>query len=785
MSDNNKKDKDLNETPKTETNENNGTEEIVEVEQEIVQTNESGDDTSSEEKKKSKEKKQKKGSSKIKDFFKKIFSKKNLKWTIPAIALIVAAISVATVFIVIGVNKNKSDEVSSEYLTLNHYTVELTKDQTVQLEVKKFDQTGKELPIKEISYVSEAEKVVSVENGLLTGNIKGETYVQITADGLKTACFVSVVEQNDKNGLEIKTVETCLFRGVPVNVYVYEYINGVGNPIDADITWSVSDSSVLSMTGNTVTALKKADGALIKASFTYKGQEYNLEFTATIEEPYVYYATSNEIKLADLKTFSGADNDKFTTTSINIIRKDVVTNNEVVLPSSDLALSLSDAAIVTAAGNGNDVNISAKAFGQASIIAEVNGTKAAVGVRVTVVTPIASIADMDALSLACHNNPNALGATVSYMMVNDIDYNGQVIYPIAPTSNTTNYAEPVDYVGIQWKYLVEVSEYDDKSKPIYKYVDRDKVGTIKEDTTCYGLSDEEFVAFAKVGGLNPYNSRTAWSSTNWFKGTFDGNGFAIKNAQIMNAAYVTKSGDTIQGRAGGVFGYVSEGTIKNLTFEKVTMQSLAKFGPDGDGTAKDGKDLYRYYDYEQDKIIEKGAGLTVQNNYLNCAVIRLCWNNSKISNVFVEFDKSNFGEFTRTNVTGALVAWAKTSVIENCIVEITGASYGGADNDYALDLIDEYKETDVTRRPYYYNNICIGIKNAMPAFTNKKLEDGNVWTKNGWEDLKNQTAGADANSEKVKTLDQIVASFNSKIWDFTAFNSGGAPKLINGCSIKG
>ena len=70
MSDNNKKDKDLNETPETETNENNGTEEIVEVEQEIIQTNESGDDASSEEKKKSKEKKQKKSGNKIKDFFK-------------------------------------------------------------------------------------------------------------------------------------------------------------------------------------------------------------------------------------------------------------------------------------------------------------------------------------------------------------------------------------------------------------------------------------------------------------------------------------------------------------------------------------------------------------------------------------------------------------------------------------------------------------------------------------------------------------------------------------------
>ena len=186
----------------------------------------------------------------------------------------------------------------------------------------------------------------------------------------------------------------------------------------------------------------------------------------------------------------------------------------------------------------------------------------------------------------------------------------------------------------------------------------------------------------------------------------------------MNSAYVAFSTynnqPDVQGKSTGIFGYVSSSTIKNLGFEDIKMQSLNDFVLEEDNS---NRALYNYFDGE--KIVYEGdeGYKAVHNTYLNCAIIRFAWNGSNLSNVYVEFDKSNFSEFIRTNVTSAFVAWAKASVIENCVVSVKNATYGGADNDFALDSINEHKETDTSRRAYYYNNICVGIKNAFPAYS--------------------------------------------------------------------
>jgi hypothetical protein len=64
---------------------------------------------------------------------------------------------------------------------------------------------------------------------------------------------------------------------------------------------------------------------------------------------------------------------------------------------------------------------------------------------------MSTISDMDKLSLASNNESSLLSK--SYMLVNDIDYGGETIYPIAPfKENLTTVT-----VGIQWKYLLETT----------------------------------------------------------------------------------------------------------------------------------------------------------------------------------------------------------------------------------------------------------------------------------------------------------------------------------------
>ena len=129
------------------------------------------------------------------------------------------------------------------------------------------------------------------------------------------------------------------------------------------------------------------------------------------------------------------------------------------------------------------------------------GTNRAAAIKVSIVTPISSIADMDALSLACHKDYTLLAG--SYMLTNDIDYEGKVIYPIATSIEPS---QPRT-IGIYWKYILEIEKMNG-SVPVYKFVDRDNVGKLVDGQTyCHGLTDEQYIALAEAGGINPNGIR--------------------------------------------------------------------------------------------------------------------------------------------------------------------------------------------------------------------------------------------------------------------------------------
>lgn len=706
----------------------------------------------------------------IKGFFKKIFNKKNLKWLIISGVSLLLVIALATFFIVRSCSGNDKDvKAPKGYLTLNAYSITLYEGQTYELDVTKINEDGDEGSIKEISYTSEAPLVASVEDGTITAVKEGATYVQISADGLATSCFVTVEVAPEDDGFEIKILEDVLYKGIPTDLYVYVTENGVVNKFTGDVTWSVEDQSALSIVDGKVTALKVTDGTKIFANFTYKDTEQNIELTVKVEEPYVYSPSSMEISLASATTLSGGTNGKHLTTLVTIERFNPVTKEKVTLTANDYTASSRLASIAGVETEGNALKITANSVGNTSIDVPITGMERSVAIKVNVVNTIATVADMDALSIAVHRTPELLSD--NFIMVNDIDYNGQVIYPIATAYEPYGTKPDIGYsriIGIQWKYILETEDVDGVMK--YKYVDRDKVGKKKDGTNAYyGLTDKQFMKLSDEGGINPDNKYQ-------FKGTFDGNGYSIKNAKLMNDAFMrdvvanfNSSKVKLLGTFPSIFTYMNGGTVKNVSFVNIKLQSLDDF--ECEGWTDSVKPLYQYYCPNKNTAIMKtdAAVGEVVDGYRNFNVAAMAWGGATFKNVYVDMDFSSLSGKAMDSVPGGLIHWGKFVNVSNCVVSIRNAD--SASSRYS------FYNADVDSsgiKGTYNNNLSIGTGKFGADHAGALLENGNAWNlTEDWNDLKTLISSTD-----------IISTFDAKVWDMTDFIAGtGAPKLKNGCAL--
>ena len=340
-----------------------------------------------------------------------------------------------------------------EYLTLDSYSITLYVDETYTLQVKKYDGNGTETTIKAIEYTSEASKIVSVENGVLTAHKAGKTYVQIKADGLHTACFVNVQEGSRKNGFAIRFVEDCLYNGIPAQAYVYVSENGEKRNFDGKVSWSVEEDDVLSVSENgVVLPLATSESSKLTATFTYDGKEYTIETDVVVQEPYAYTMSSPKVKLADLKTLAGKDNTLYTQAELAVWKINPITGETEMLSKDEFEISVMDEQVVSVTiESDGKVAFQAKACGNTIAKATINGTPRSASISVEVAIPVQEIADMDILSLASNNDSTLLSK--SYMLVNDIDYEGKLIYPIATWTENNSRT-----VGVQWKYLLQTTD---------------------------------------------------------------------------------------------------------------------------------------------------------------------------------------------------------------------------------------------------------------------------------------------------------------------------------------
>ena len=656
-----------------------------------------------------------------------------------------------TLITMIGCEKPPIDTNSDvgAYLALNVYELTLKAGETYALDVKKYNTNDTEQEIKDISYTSDYANIAEVKDGVITAKQKGDTYINVYADGFSVACFVHVISADTFNGLVIKINTDCLYQNISQQAYALLYDEG---NLLAELTgdWRVNDEELCSVTESGYLMPKQlTDSVTLSVSCEYNGKTYTAEKTLAIKEPIYYSWSKPTIKIASDQTLSGTKNTKHTQAEISLNQVNLLTGAEKTLSTLDYEIEIIDETVATFEKSENVVRISGNNVGETVIKARLNKTGEYISNKIEVWNTVATIADMDVLALACYNKASLLKE--KFILVDDIDYANDVILPIAPfNDNVSNRS-----LGIQWKYRLE------KTNDGYAFVNRADFG--KAGT---GLTDKEFIELAGIGGLNKNNASQ-------FSGIFDGNGYSIKNGKLFyGVSTMNQDENSYYASYSNVFG-LFKGTLKNISFENIGVQNPAdiviedsEYGLDRmyisgdtfiDGALK--KDTDGSYYHKVASIIGKGTGCTVENVYLEMRETEVAF--------------SNDGRM------GALVCWiAGATEIKNCVTDIQ-IKAPVATRIYA------FTGTGNSDQAKYSNNLSVGVANVVESWTSAHCgRDGNWWTAStDWADIWNASVGNSATN--VQEIETVVETYQENIWDMSNFlTSSGRPSLKKGCSTS-
>ncbi len=625
-------------------------------------------------------------------------------------------------------------------LTLKEYSITLYEGETYTLSPQKKTLDGEVVGMKSFAYASDRAYVASCENGIIKAVQAGQTYVHVTVDGLTVAVFVTVKSLKDQADVFIRFMEEQLYAEVPVQARVYVKKEGELTEIK-DATWSSESEALQVSASGVVTPLQTTESAVVKAKCIVDGEEYNVEKTVSVVEPLYYTISTTQSILASTKTYTGEPNAKYTQTTLTVqeynLRKDepprMVTGAELAVQSGESAV------VTTNVAQDGTVTLSAKegVAGSEKLIVQIVGSTRRFMVNVSVAYALATVADMDKLSLASYVAPTDLA--LSYVLTNDIDYEGKVLYPIALWKENDSRT-----VGAQWKYLL------DYEGGTYSYVDRAQVG--KSGT---GLTAQEFINFANGNGINPANTS--------FTGIFDGNGYAIKNAKLMLAPLITDaSKGSSSGTASSVFGCVRGGTVRNVEFDiglQTPSEAQAIFGNDLSETVIDAK----IKDFEWVK----------DNNRFSYYGATIIYYSENITAYNVYSHITLPTEMSSGRRTSGMLGWAKTATVYNNVAYVENNQY---DTKY-------YGLQGEGNAKLLENNLAVGVDIiAVGHSADARGENGNWWTDKSFAALANLSVGS-ATKNEISYADTLQ-SFDESVWDLNGLSSDEAPTLINGCSVR-
>ncbi len=269
---------------------------------------------------------------------------------------------------------------------------------------------------------------------------------------------------------------------------------------DNAVVWASSNEEVASVENGVITGVSIGE-ADITAKYTYNEKEYKDTISVSVKEIAMYLVSVEDSILASTITYAGESNSNSVSTDMTITR--ILNDGQSVVEDiSGLQFVSSDEAVAKV----EDGKVVAGAkTGKATIT--VSDAVATGEFEVEVYTAIKSKFDLDMLALAYARNTHTAdwGENARYILANDIDYVGDIFIPIAAHMGRNH---SYSIIGQQWKTL------------------------LAEDNK-YGVS---YVDFVKTG-LNGAFTLDSMSATT-FRGTLDGNGYSIKNANLMLDAAV-------------------------------------------------------------------------------------------------------------------------------------------------------------------------------------------------------------------------------------------------------
>lgn len=409
----------------------------------------------------------------------------------------------------------------------------------------------------EVTWITSDASVATVADGVVTGVAEGTAYITAKVSDGELTCRVNVTEAAtvvptlvlDKSSTEIG-------KGFTLNVTAYVQVGLEFTKLDKTaVTWASSDETVATISGGTVSGLKEGT-TTVTATYVHEGQTLTTTATFTVLNINYHKAycggqevtSVNPVKVVVADSYIGTTSNS--TATIQIKEYDISTG-EATDVTQNIVWQSTDPAVATASGatvTGVTKN------GSAELIGTLNGHEVT-RVYVDGWTEITTKAHMNELSLATwklrsgDENIEKMEAVLDgkYVLGGDIDYAGEYLLPIANTApdrvRMDNFPTGlISYCSWVWEDIL---------KPL----------TPEAEWTAFHFNTKENT----FSGSNPLNKA--------FTGVFDGNGYTIANAQILDVNHLYAQRGSNPGvrftAGGGCFIGTNEGTVKNINFEEL------------------------------------------------------------------------------------------------------------------------------------------------------------------------------------------------------------------------
>lgn len=205
----------------------------------------------------------------------------------------------------------------------------------------------------EVKWSSDDSSIAKISDNTITAVGGGKTTIRAKMTYAGTTYTATCKVTVKKPGVSISQESASLMPGDAIT------LTASAAPSDCEIKWSSSDSSVATVSGGQVKAVG-IGSAKITAKITYAGKDYKASCIVSVEKPSIKVTASAD-------TIEYSERDQGTVTLKAKVKPD----------NGKIEWTMSNSAVATLSGSGNEVTVKAKSEGTVEVTATytANGTK--------------------------------------------------------------------------------------------------------------------------------------------------------------------------------------------------------------------------------------------------------------------------------------------------------------------------------------------------------------------------------------------------------------------------